>query len=323
MSDVITSEEELQDKQQSLAAAKQAIAGPTPLIEEAPDTSVVLPRGLFVSGTFKRQAVVRELTGADEEQLAKAKDGADLFDQAIALGTTSIDDFDLSSMPVVERQTWLRMLLIGEREQLFLAISKVTFGETRTINFTCSMCDERQETDLLLSEDFKPVEIDPSLSLEAFDYRTKNGDDLVVRLVTGDDQNEAFTRKGASIPEQNTIILSRVITKLNSGLVLDPTGYARGLSISDREKLLAELTRRQPSISLGVTTKCAACNADQTLNINWGMLFAPDEQTLYLNYDFLSTAYPGWTLTEIRTMTRRQRHYWNKMARWKREKSLG
>ena len=171
----ITSEEELQDKQQSLAAAKQAIAGPTPLIEEAPDTALVLPRGLFVSGTFKRQAVVRELTGADEEQLAKAKDGADLFDQVIALGTTSIDDFDLSSMPVVERQTWLRMLLIGEREQLFLAISKVTFGETRTINFTCSMCNERQETDLLLSEDFKPAEIDPALSMEAFELPHEEG----------------------------------------------------------------------------------------------------------------------------------------------------
>jgi hypothetical protein len=246
-----------------LAAAKQAIAGPTPLIEEPPDTALTLPRGLYVSGTFKRLAVVRELTGADEEQLAKSKDGADLFDKVVAQGTTSIDDFDLSSMPVVERQTWLRMLLIGEREQLFLAISRAT----------CSMCGEAQETELLLSEDFKPIEIDPSLSMENFDYRTTKGDDLVVRLVTGEDQNEAFTRKNASIPEQNTIILSRCITKLNGGLVADPMGYARNLSIKDRELLLAEMVRRQPSINLGVATQCAACNADQTLNISWGMLF--------------------------------------------------
>lgn len=33
--------------------------------------------------------------------------------------------------------------------------------------------------------------------------------------------------------------------------------------------------------------------------------------------------YPGWTLTEIRLMTRRQRSYWMKLSRWKREKSLG
>ena len=274
MTDVAeTSSEELIDKQQSLANAKQAIAGPTPLIEDSPDTAMVLPRGLYVSGTFKRQAVVRELTGVDEEQLAKSKDNSNMFDLVIALGTVSIDDFDLTAMPVVERQTWLRMLLLGERDQLFLAISKATFGEGRTINFTCSMCNEAQETELLLSEDFKPKEVDPSLSMESFEHTTARGDVLIVRLVTGEDQNEAFTRKGASIPEQNTIILSRCITKLNGGLVPDPTGYARALSIKDRELLLAEMVSRQPSIDLGVSTQCAACGADQTLNLNWGLIF--------------------------------------------------
>ena len=40
MTDVADTSEELTDKQQSLAAAKQAIAGPTPLIEEPPDTAL-------------------------------------------------------------------------------------------------------------------------------------------------------------------------------------------------------------------------------------------------------------------------------------------
>lgn len=273
MTDVAETSEELADKQRSLAAAKQAIAGPTPLIEEPPDTALVLPRGLYMSGVYKRQVVVRELTGVDEEQLAKSKDNPNMFDQVIALGTVSIDDLDLSSLPVSERQTWLRMLLLGERDQLFLEISKATFGETRLINFTCSMCDETQEAELVLSEDFKPVEIDPSLSMESFEYTTMKGDTLIVRLVTGEDQNEALTRKGASIPEQNTIILSRCITKLNGGLVPDPMGYARSLSIKDRERLLSEMVSRQPSIDLGVATKCAACGADQMLNVGWGMLF--------------------------------------------------
>ena len=54
-----------------------------------------------------------------------------------------------------------------------------------------------------------------------------------------------------------------------------------------------------------------------------GCSFVPDEQALYLQYDYLSMIYPGWTLTEIRLMTRRQRSYWLKLAKWKREKSLG
>jgi hypothetical protein len=48
--------------------------------------------------------------------------------------------------------------------------------------------------------------------------------------------------------------------------------------------------------------------------------FAPDEQTLYLNYDIISAHNIGWTLSEIRLMTYRQRNYWLKMITWKRDK---
>jgi len=273
--DLFTSEQLVQDKQSKLAAAKDAIAGPVPLIPEAPDTTIILPRGLYVSGTFKKQASFRELNGSDEEVLARTKDGNDLFDQVIALGTVSIDDFDIQSLPIPERQTWLRMLLIGEREQLFLGIVTATFGESKTISFTCSMCRERQDVELLLTEDFKPKEIDPAKSLDVFDYRTVKGADLVVRLVTGEDQREAFGRKGATVAEQNTIILSRVITKLNGGMVADPMGFARSLSMKDRSALLADLVSRQPSIDLGVTTTCAVCQAEQLLNLGWGDIFRP------------------------------------------------
>ena len=273
--DEITSEEWMQDKQSKLAAAKDAIAGPVPLIPEAPDTTITLPRGLYVSGSFKKQATFRELNGSDEETLARTKDGNDLFDQVIALGVVSIDDFDINGLPLPERHTWLRMLLIGERDQLFLGIVAATFGQSKVLSFTCSACRERQDVELLLMEDFKPKEIDASKSLDVFDYKTSRGAELVVRLVTGEDQREAFGRKGASVAEQNTIILSRVITKLNGGMVADPMGFARSLSMKDRGDLLAELVSRQPSIDLGVTTKCAVCQNDQLLNLSWGDLFRP------------------------------------------------
>jgi hypothetical protein len=31
--------------------------------------------------------------------------------------------------------------------------------------------------------------------------------------------------------------------------------------------------------------------------------------------------YPGWTLSDIRQLTARQRKYWLRMIRWKKEKS--
>lgn len=264
--------EQERDKQADLRRAKEEIAGPVPLISETPDPALELPRGLLVRNAYKKRAIVRELTGSDEEVLAKTREPLEYFDMVIALGVGSIDDFDLAEMPVAEKAGWLRTLLIGERDQLFLAIVRTTFGEKRTIGFTCTMCQEQQDIELLLSEDFKPKEVE-AVDVEIHSYRTSKGDDLEYRLVTGDDQREAFGRKGATTAEQNTIILSRCITKLNGGLVPDPLGFARSLSIRDRQELLDGLVGRQPTIDLGVTTKCAACGASQFLNLGWGDLF--------------------------------------------------
>lgn len=265
---------ELEDKQKSLQAAKEAIAGPVPLINEAPDTTFKLQRGLYHNGIRKTEVVVRELTGGDEETLAKTKEPTDYYDTVLALGTASIGDLDFLDKPLAERKSLVRDLLIGERDQLFLMIIKTTFGETRTINFTCTRCREAQDITLYLSEDFKPQEVDPELLAEdAFEFKTSRGDNLTVRLALGDDQHEAFARKGATQAEQNSTILSRCITKRNGGLIVDPVEYVRSLSMRDRSELLNELVRRQPTINLEVKTTCAACSSDQRLTLGWGDLF--------------------------------------------------
>jgi hypothetical protein len=41
---------------------------------------------------------------------------------------------------------------------------------------------------------------------------------------------------------------------------------------------------------------------------------------LYLNYDAIAQAYPGWSFQEVQGMTKRQRDYWMRMIRWKRER---
>lgn len=278
MTDVLdpsfTSEEQVRDKEQKLREAKEQIAGPVPLMTEAPDCSLRLQRGLFVKGVHKTDVLVRELTGADEETLAKAREPGDHYDTVIALGVEKIDDFDLSELPLAERQGYLRQLLIGERDQIFLAVVKATFGEEKVIGFRCTTCAEDQEMTLLLSEDFKPKEVEDVTS-EIFTFTTSKGQVLEYRLVTGDDQREAFQRKGATTADQNTIILSRIITKLNGGLVPDPVQFVRRMSMRDRAQLLDAVVSKQPVLNLGVTTQCAACQSPQTLNLGWGDLFRP------------------------------------------------
>jgi len=259
------------DRAADLQRAKQAIAGPVPLIPEAGDMKFVLPRGLYHNGVYKTEVFLRELTGMDEEVLAKQKEVTDFFDTVIALGVKSIDDVDLEEKPLAERRAQLRDLLIGEREQLFLSVARATFGNEREISFRCGSCDRQQEVTLLLDEDFPPAEIEGGFG--PFTYTTSKGHVLTYRLATGEDQREAFSSKGASVAEQNTTILTQCVTKLDGGLIPDPLSYVRGLSMRDRSALLRELVEKQPSLNLEVTTNCASCGFEQPLQLGWGDIF--------------------------------------------------
>jgi hypothetical protein len=41
---------------------------------------------------------------------------------------------------------------------------------------------------------------------------------------------------------------------------------------------------------------------------------------MYIDYDVIAANYPGWNLSEIRAMTLRQRTYWLRMIKWKRDR---
>lgn len=274
MTDVFASEQQHRDKQADIRAAKEAIAGPVPLIGETPSTTVMLPRGLFQRGNWQREAEVRELTGTDEEALAKTPDQLAFFGAVIAHGVIRIGEVDFSSVPVAERKFYLGELLIGEREQLFMKVVQASFGDQKVIPFTCTQCSTEQEFTLILSQDFKPVEV-ADIDHTTMQYLTRKGDTLDVRSAVGADQEEALGKKGATTAEQNTILLSRVITKRNGELIPDPSGYVRAMGMKDRLTLLEKLVARQPSISLEMKTNCVSCGNEQRIMLSWGDLFRP------------------------------------------------
>lgn len=261
-------------RQQKLAEAKAAIAGKTPLIRDAPDCIVHLPRGLFQGGSWKKEAEVRELTGADEEALARTKEANDFFDLVLAHGVVRIEDVDLLSQPVGARQGSLRELLVGERSQLLLAILAATYGDEKVLNVTCPHCDLEQEVTLLLSQDFTPKPVE-GLDQTTFTYTTSKGEEVSYRLVTGADQMEALKRKGMTTAEQNTLILSRCITTVNGTLVVNPMGYARNLGMKDRTAMLQAMVDKQPDIDLTVQMFCMGCGGEIVLALGWGDLFRP------------------------------------------------
>lgn len=261
-------------KAQKLADAKAAIAGSTPLIPNAPDCIVQLPRGLWRGGSWKKEAEVRELTGADEESLSRAKESSDFFDLVLAHGVVRIDNITLRGTPIADRQGVLRDLLVGERSQLLMAIIAATYGNEKTLNITCPHCQVEQEATLNLSDDFKPKVVD-DLEVQSYTFHCKSGDVLEYRLMTGADQHEALKRKGATLAEQNSVVLEKCIVRLNGQMVLDSRSFVMNMGMLDRNNLLSEMVAKQPDLDLDVQTRCVGCGGDILLPLGWGDLFRP------------------------------------------------
>jgi len=235
---------------------------------------VELPRGLSYSGAWQKRAMVRELTGVDEEAISRVKEITDIYDTVLALGTVRVGDLELGALPLTERQGYLGQLLLGERDQLFIGIVRATYGDHKTLLYRCQNCNEQQQLTVILSEDF-PMEVVPDVERTEFDYITSKGERIMYRPAIGADQMEALKRKNATMAEQNTIILSRTIKEVDGQLVLDPMAYARNLPLRDRNALLAELVSRQPNVNMTVTVGCVACREEQTIPLGWADLFQP------------------------------------------------
>jgi hypothetical protein len=259
-------------QQANLQRARREIAGPIPIIDDAPVVTATLPRGLFYNGSWQRVVEVRELTGADEEALSKLRDPTEMYDAVVGRGTVRVGDQDLTSMSPIERQVLLRQLLIGERDMVFHAVVRAAYGEERRLPMTCQFCQAEQEMVLKLSEDFVPKVV-PNVDQTSFSLTTSKGLVVQYRPATGADQKEILDRKGLTVAEQNTILLQQCITSVNGDVVVDPHAFALDLSVGDRREILKAMLDRQPSIDLTVKLPCLTCGEVNTFALTWADLF--------------------------------------------------
>lgn len=258
---------------------KAVAAGEHPVMEPSPELTVELPRGLKhpkTPGVWMRQAEIRELTGRDEEYLARYKTEEEILDGIIALGTVSIGDLDLSKEPVSSRTATLGNLLVGERIMLYMAIVRATFGNEKELVFTCSSCETKNETSVLITEDF-PFTVPDDIEEEYFSFLTRSGSRITYRPVTGADVL-ALSGKGndkLSDSERNSRMLERIIINVDGEVPFNMAEYVRDLGMLDRTKLLAEVLERQPSVDWVLKIQCIGCHEEVSIPVTWGSLFRP------------------------------------------------
>jgi len=252
-------------------AINAASAEPVPEVGSAPESIVHLIRGIRedaeTGGVWHDVAEVRELTGEDEEYLASIENKKGLtyseyMSALLARATVRIGGLAVNNDPrIVDK------LILGDRDLLYLNIVRATYGQTRTIRMRCKECNESNDVEIDLDEDFPLLEhdfdpkhgIDVETSKGVVNLRLPNGEDTVT--VQKSTKNDA---------ELNTAMIARCASWPNGQGPEDREAWARKLNIADRRALVTSLLSAQVGPQIGeVKTQCAVCDEDMSIMLDW------------------------------------------------------
>ena len=235
----------------ALQEAAAAVKSPLPSAPLPPDDLVTLPGGLVHKGKVLRHAVVRELTGEDEERLARALQSTNIFhvlDVLLSCGVEKVGDLGPE-----DSQKILPDLLVGDRDEIILGIRRATYGDdVEVFGWTCPQCSKTTDKITFnLTEDVERVKLKDPAGDSTFTVSLRNGASAVCRLANGAVQTAVFDDPDLLAPQRDDIMLSKCVETYT-----DKTGQAhliagfpsmvRRMSPPDRRKILLELAKRQP-----------------------------------------------------------------------------
>lgn len=222
----------------SPSSARPEIAPPSA------DTYVRLPGGLVLGGEVIDSAEVQELTGEHEEALAKARGNASRFIRTLLnCGVVSIGDEKASA-------SVLKDLSIGDRETLILGIRRATFGnEVELIGYMCRSCEAVIDINVPLAD--IPIKRLDEPARDVYEVPLRKGGKAFVRIPNGHDQEFVLESEALTESEQNTLLLSRAVLRIQDSEghateVLKRPSKVKGLGIADRRTLLKWCSEIQP-----------------------------------------------------------------------------
>jgi hypothetical protein len=236
-----------------------------PQVADTPDCSITLLMGLRdVDGVWHTDAVVRELTGEDEEILSglESKTGvsyADYMTTLLSRAVVSIGEVSVAKFPSV-----IDELTVADRDLLFIGVIRATYGNIRNLPVKCGACGESHEVGVDLTEGFPVLGTTEELRTPR-EVVLKDGTVIKTRQPTGAD-SRFIAKHSKSTAEQNTAIIARCCITDKA----DPLAWAKRLSVSDRNALIKEIFSKKfgPQIE-EVNAPCGHCGENISLTVDW------------------------------------------------------
>ena len=253
--------------QQIIAEANRGVDGPDePDITEPLGTVFQLAAGYRQdNGQWVTEFEVRELTGRDEEALARINDVGRSLVALTERGVVRLGRDEATP----ER---MDSLIGGDWDTVLLAVRAATFGPTVDLKPTCQGCRSEYEVTVNLLTDLS--------------IHTANQDDLSwtvkgkrhtyeVSLYTGATQRTIFDMmaENKTIAAINTEALMGSIDQIDGLPVLGRSDILN-IGMSDRRAILESIQERRVGPDLqGVKIKCPTCGHEQSNPLNAAALF--------------------------------------------------
>ena len=248
------------------ATQEESLPVVQPEITPPSDTMVELPGGyLSDTGEVIRTAEIREMTGRDEEAVAKTNNLAKALLTILQRCVVKI-----GKEPANEDM--LDNLLSGDRDMLLLGILKATFGSTPRVTTYCGGCQEPKEVLIDINSDIKVKVLVNSIEDRVFTVKGKSGE-ITVQLPTGKVQKELINNAEKTGAELTTALLEGTVLKINDNPIFSKT-QVQNLSILDRRMIVEELNKRVPGPQFeNLKTVCPDCESEVTVPITLDSLF--------------------------------------------------
>jgi hypothetical protein len=207
---------------------------------------------------------LRELTGWEEEYLARHQDDANTARTCNeVLARCCVPP---GSEPGEEVRGRVRDLLVAERDLELVRLRRLSLGPSVEARVECPTCGQANDAGFSLDE----LDLEPGFPAERTGLPVGDGE-LTLSLPTAGDQEELLDADLDGPAELRTWLLARSLRKADgSALGLEA---ARELPLRRRAELERAVDEQLPTLDLTMAVRCADCDGDFTAPFDVGSFF--------------------------------------------------